>query len=133
MKLLSLIDVLFAGSIHLHIICHEVIEMNKVKHTLFLLELLLGVLITYAWVWGSHIYINLDRNYAASSYPGDITFSERVGYQIFFPATLFVGLCMISFLSYLIWKKKTKLGIFLIPLICTVYLVVDLYLFLFKG
>ncbi|MEK3934392.1 hypothetical protein MKY41_03660 [Sporosarcina sp. FSL W7-1349] len=105
--------------------------MNKVKYTLFLIELLLGILITYAWIWGSHIYIELSRSYAASSYPGDITYSERVFYQLFFPATLFVGLCIVSFLSYLFWKKKTKLGIFLIPVFCTIYLVVDLYLFLF--
>ncbi|BAQ11120.1 hypothetical protein OXB_2649 [Bacillus sp. OxB-1] len=103
------------------------------KHTLFLIELLLGVLITYAWVWGSHIYIELSRSYAASSYPGDITNSERIFYQLVFPATLFVGLCIVSYLFYLLWKKKTKLGIFLIPIICTTYLVVDLYLFLFQN
>ncbi len=105
------------------------------------IELLICASITYFWIWGSHIYIELSRSYAASSFPGDITFTERVFYQLFFSATLFVVLLILTFSLYLIFKnkinilssKKKAIYIILIPLICTIYFFTDLYMFLFVN
>ncbi|MBC9710394.1 MAG: hypothetical protein H9W80_14435 [Enterococcus sp.] len=101
------------------------------------IELLICTLITYFWIWGSHIYIDLSRNIAASSYPGDITFIEKVIYQLIFPTTLFGVLCIFTFLLYLTFKNKLNLSsskkkiVYIIPLICTIYIFVNIYNFLF--
>lgn len=108
-----------------------------------LLDLLLCITITYYWIIGSHIYINLDRSYAASSFPGDITFNEKIMYLLFFPATLFGFLCILTLLLYLIFKsifkdkiifsKKRVIYSMIIPLICTMYIFIELYIFLFLS
>lgn len=108
---------------------------------IILIGLPICALITYFWIFGSHIYIDLSRSYAASSYPGDITFSERIVYQLFFPATLFVISFVIIFILFLIFKNKMKfsssvkkfLFLILIPLICTISIFIDLYIFLFVN
>ena len=105
------------------------------------IELLICAIITYFWIWGSHIYIELSRSYAASSFPGDITFTERIFYQLFFSATLFIVLLIFTFLLCLIFKNKINIlcskkkvtYIILIPLICTIYIFTDLYIFLFVN
>ena len=66
--------------------------------------LLICAFITCFWIWGSHIYIELSRSYAASSFPGDITFTERVFYQLFFSASLFVVLLINNFVIFDIQK-----------------------------
>ncbi|WP_238600762.1 hypothetical protein, partial [Metasolibacillus meyeri] len=73
------------------------------------IELLICTLITYLWTYGSHFYINMSRSYAASSFPGDITFTQKILYQLFFSITLFGTLCIITFLLYLIFKNKLNL------------------------
>ena len=106
---------------------------------MILLALIISVSITYFWRWASHIYIDISRSMAASSYPGDITFFERVVYQLFFPASLFIGLYILLFLLALIFKHKIKelsrksTFLFVIPLVFTAYIFVDLYIFLFVN
>lgn len=106
---------------------------------LILIELLICTIITYFWSWGSHLYINMSRSYAASSFPGDITFTQKIIYQLFFPASLFIILFILVFLLYLAFKnkigilssKKKTIYTILIPLICTIYIFIDIYIFLF--
>ena len=101
------------------------------------IALVISILTTYFWRWASHIYIELSRSMAASSYPGDITFIERIVYQLFFPASLFIVLYILLFLLALIFKHKIKelsrksKFLFVIPLVFTAYIFVDLYIFLF--
>ncbi|MER2154799.1 MAG: hypothetical protein ABS917_11440 [Solibacillus sp.] len=100
--------------------------------------LIIYALITYFWTIGSHFYIDISRNYASSSFPGDITSSDRVFYQIFFPSTLFVFLLFATFILSLIFENKLKtlsfkkkfIYIISIPLLYTAYIFIDLYNFL---
>lgn len=103
------------------------------------IELLICAMITYFWSWGSRLYINMSRSYAASSFPGDITFTQKIIYQLFFPASLFITLIILVFLFHLIFKnkmitlssKKKTIYMILLPLICTIYIFIDIYVFLF--
>lgn len=101
------------------------------------IELLICTLITYIWIYGSHLYINMSRSYAASNFPGDITFTQKIFYQLFFPMTLFGILCIITFFLYLIFKNKLNLLsskkkiVYIIPSICTIFIFIDIYIFLF--
>ena len=116
----------------------EMIVRNGVRNMVFI-ALLISILTTYFWRWASHIYIDISRSMAASNYPGDITFIDRVVYQLFFPASLFVVLYISLFLLALIFKNKIKelspksKFLFVIPLIFTVYISIDLYIFLFVN
>lgn len=99
-----------------------------------IVELLVCALLTYCWILGSHIYIELSRSYAASSYPGDLTLSQELTYQFFFPVSLLLVLILMIVVLKLIFKKylpSKKIYINIIPLICMIYILIDLYIFLF--
>ena len=108
---------------------------------LILVKILICVLITYFWLWGSHLYINISRSYAASSFPGDITFTQKIIYQSFFSATVFIILLVFVYSFYLMFKNKIavltsqKKAVYIIfmPLICVIYTFIDIYFFLFVN
>lgn len=114
------------------------LSRNGVKSMVFI-ALIISILTTYFWRLASHIYIDISRSMAASSYPGDITFIDRVIYQFLFPASLLIVLYILLFLLSLIFKNKIKdlslRGKFLlvIPLVFTAYISIDLYMFLFVN
>ncbi|MFD1926763.1 hypothetical protein ACFSFY_01570 [Sporosarcina siberiensis] len=103
------------------------------------IALLISILTTYFWRLASHFYIDISRSMAASSYPGDITFVDRVLYQLFFPASLFVILYISLFLLTFIFKNEIKelslksKFLLVIPFVFTTYISVDLYIFLFVN
>ncbi len=102
-----------------------------------LLFLVASISITYSWIIGSHIYIDISRSYASSSYPGDITTGDKLFYLIAFPTSLLIVLLICSYLIYLIFKNRVvfslskKLLLFMIPIICTVFIFVNLYFFIY--
>ncbi len=98
---------------------------------------ILSIGITYLWLLGSRIYVDLSRNYAASDFPGDLTTTQKMIYQIIFPSSLLVVLLIFTFLLCLIFKKKAeltvgkKVAMYSVPIVCTVYLFIRLYIFIF--
>ncbi|MGF0469884.1 hypothetical protein ACQQ6W_09535 [Lysinibacillus fusiformis] len=98
---------------------------------------ILSVGITYLWFLRSQVYIDLSRSYAASNFPGDITATQKMAYQIFFPSSLLVSLFIFTFLLYLLFKKKIdftfgkKVAMFSVSIACTVYFSIKLYIFIF--
>lgn len=100
---------------------------------IILIELLMCVLITYFWTWISHMYIMISQGNAASSFPGDITFTQKIIYQLFFPVSLFFILFLLILPLSLLFKNKIpkKRILYIIPVICTIYILIDIYIFLF--
>lgn len=99
--------------------------------------IILSIGITKLWMLVSIIYIETSRSFAASDYPGDITDSQKMIYEIFFPSALLVTLLIFTFILYKIFKNKIditvgkKVAMFSVSLICTVYLFIKLYIFIF--
>ncbi|MCR8853518.1 hypothetical protein [Lysinibacillus fusiformis] len=98
---------------------------------------ILSIGITYFWMLGSQVYIDFSRSSAASNFPGDITAIQKMIYQIIFPSSLLVALLILPFLLYLIFKNKTdftfgkKVAMYSVSVVCTVYLFIKLYIFIF--
>lgn len=46
--------------------------------------------------------IKIDRAYASSSYPGDITIDDKYGYLLYYPLGLLFGLCLMCLIYNMI-------------------------------
>lgn len=100
----------------------------------------ISICVTKLWVKGSHYYIEISRSYAASSFPGDLTKESKLFYQLGFSVSLFIILVIVTFIIYLIFKNRVEFSlfkkiliIFIVPIICTIFIFVNLYLFMFRS
>jgi len=101
------------------------------------LNITLSIILSYSWLKVSQIYVEISRSYASSSYPGDITDSQRYTYLIFFPITLLFFLLIFTFILRFIFRKKISFSLlkiivlFIAPVLCSVVVFIELYHHLF--
>jgi magnesium-transporting ATPase (P-type) len=75
--------------------------------------LLLGILvvsgaITWTAIRMSYFFIDLNRNYASSSYPGDLTIAQEVGYLLILTLIVLVVQFIVIIVFKIFLKEKSK-------------------------
>lgn len=89
-------------------------------------------IITWGSILTTYFFIDFNRNYASSSYPGDLTTVQEWMYLIFSTLGLCIGqfIVMILFKKYLKSKREYRILYYILALSVTIFFF-SIYFYLF--